>query len=353
MEAISIKVKLKPVIAFLKSREFLLFSPVYFFLSYFLLILKEDSARMWRDGTLVGVHSSLMAFNYLNNEQDRLLQYLVPEILHRLLGIHIIHAYALARLGFIFLAFLVFHYYLRRWFSSGESLAGTVILAACIPLAFTVNDVQESAPLLMLAFIACLWAIRDNHPIWFAIFLLIGGGLTNESALVLPAVYFFYNARSLKFKELFRVGWQTVVVALPAFIAQGTLRIINWHLPHLGGAYHLDENLTNIWNALRHLNPLDYDLGPYLFPAVMFTIFWVYALIGYRRSPRFVQRALWMVPLFVIPNLITGIFREVRQMVPLGFVLIPPSLFLLFRSRSGEPVPARPDSPTPDEPHHL
>jgi hypothetical protein len=206
----SIKVKLKPVFAFVKNREFLVFSPVYFFLSYLLLILKEDSARMWWDGTLVSVHSSLMAFNYMNNEQDRLLQYLVPEILHRLLDIHIIHAYALARLGFIFLAFLVFHFYLRRWFSSGESFAGTAVLAVSIPLAFTVNDVQESAPLLMLTFIACLWAIRDDHRIWFAVLLLLGGGLTNESALVLPAVYFFYNARSFKFKELFRVGWQTV-----------------------------------------------------------------------------------------------------------------------------------------------
>jgi len=316
------------------------FSPVYFFLSYLLLILKEDSARMWRDGTLVSVHSSLMAFNYMNNEQDRLLQYLVPEILHRLLDIHIIHAYALARLGFIFLAFLVFHFYLRRWFSSGESFAGTAVLAVSIPLAFTVNDVQESAPLLMLTFIACLWAIRDDHRIWFAVLLLLGGGLTNESALVLPAVYFFYNARSFKFKELFRVGWQTVALALPAFIAQGTLRYINWHLPHLGGAYHLIENLTNIWRAVRYLNPLDYDLGPYLFPAVMFSIFWLYALIGYRRSPRFVQRALWMVPLFIIPNLITGIFRETRQIIPLGFVVIPPSLFLLFPPRPATPAVA-------------
>jgi hypothetical protein len=37
-----------------------------------------------------------------------------------------------------------------------------------------------------------------------------------------------------------------------------------------------------------------------------------------------------MVPLFVVSHLVTGIVREVRQMVPLAFVIIPAAMLWLF-----------------------
>jgi hypothetical protein len=70
------------------NREVYLFLPIYFFLSLTNLILKLRSNSKWTDGTLEGIHSRLMAFQYTNNEQSRLLQFLVPEFFHRMFSLN-------------------------------------------------------------------------------------------------------------------------------------------------------------------------------------------------------------------------------------------------------------------------
>jgi hypothetical protein len=110
------------------NREVLLFVPIYFFLSLTNLVLKLRLTPGWTDGTLDGIHNQLMAFQYTNNEQSRLFQFLVPEFFHRVFSLTIGSSYALARLLFVFMAFVVFHFFLRKWFSQAESFAGVLIL---------------------------------------------------------------------------------------------------------------------------------------------------------------------------------------------------------------------------------
>ena len=43
------------------------------------------------------------------------------------------------------------------------------------------------------------------------------------------------------------------------------------------------------------------------------------------------RATLVLIPALVIPHLLTGIIYEVRQMVPLAFVVIPAAFFWLFR----------------------
>jgi hypothetical protein len=38
-----------------------------------------------------------------------------------------------------------------------------------------------------------------------------------------------------------------------------------------------------------------------------------------------------LIPAFILTHLYTGIIYEVRQMVPLGFVVIPAAFFWMFR----------------------
>jgi hypothetical protein len=95
------------------------------------------------------------------------------------------------------------------------------------------------------------------------------------------------------------------------------------------GGYHLPDNLAGIWNEIR--GPVGALFhGMYLYPFLIFSIFWIYAAVGYRNSPRFLKSTFWLIPLFVAGNMITGIITESRQMIPLGFILIPMSLFLIF-----------------------
>lgn len=313
-----------------KRQELYTFLPIYFFLSITNLILKLRMTPGWMDGRLVNNHQALITFSYFNNEQDRLLQFLLPEIAHRLFSLSIPTSYALVRLVLIFLAFAVFHFYLRNWFSPVESFAGVLVLSGSLAVAFLIDDLQESAPALMLFFVLGLWAIRERKDIWFAIFLLLGGGLSNESMLVMPLGYFLDRLPSGKFNDLIKTGLRTVLLALPAFLVQGGLRYYNRNLPVLGEGFHLIDNLQRLWRDLRY-QPTGLFQGTYFYPFLIFSIFWIYACLGFPRSPRFLRRVFWIVPVFVLANLITGVIREARQMLPLAFILIPMAWFFIFR----------------------
>jgi hypothetical protein len=318
------------------NRESKIYLPVYFFLSLVNLVLKLRLTPTWVDGTLAHNHQLLLAFQYTNNEQSRLLQFLVPEFLRVAFSLSIGTSYALARLLFVFLAFAVFHYFLRKWFNPFESFTGVLILNGSMVVAFLIDDLQESAPLLMLLFILGLWAIREKKDWMFALLLFIGGGLTNETMLVMPVGYFFYRLQSKKLADIFQTGARTVLLALPAFLTQGLLRYITRGNPYLDSGFRLPDNLDRIWHEL--INP-GYTLfhGTFIYPFLIFSIFWVLAILSYSKSPPFLRNVFWIVPFFIAGNLITGIINESRQMIPLGFIIIPMALFFIIpeaRTRS-------------------
>ena len=317
------------------NRELLVLVPVYFFLSLTNLILKLRETVAWTNGVLVNDHKALLAFEYYNNEQSRLFQFLIPEFIHRTFSLSIESSYALARLLFVFMAFLVFHLFLRKWFKQAASFAGVLILSGSMAITFLVGDLQESAPLMMLLFVLGLWAIREEKEALLGLFLLLGGGLTNETMLVLAAGYFFYRLPSARVKDIARTGFRTTLIALPALLTQGVIRYINRNQPHLGDTYQLPENLLGIWNEIQHPVETLFQ-GKYVYFFLIFSIFWIFAVLGYPKSPRFLRSVFWIVPLFLAAHLITGIVSESRQMIPLAYILIPMSLFFIFPEASPE-----------------
>jgi hypothetical protein len=318
------------------NRELKIYLPVYFFLSLVNLVLKLRLTVSWTNGTLAHNHQLLMAFQFTNNEQSRLLQFLPAEFLRSVFSLSIETSYALARLVFVFLAFVAFHYFLRKWFSPVESFAGVLILSGSMVVSFLIDDLQESAPLLMLLFVLALWAIREKKDLWFAILLLIGGGLTNETMLVMPIGYFLYRLPSHQWRDLFKTGLRTGLLALPAFAAQGLIRYITRANPYLDSGLRLPDNLQRLWGELSHPGYALFH-GTFIYPLLIFSVFWVLAILGYSKSPLFFRKVFWIAPFFIAGNLITGIISESRQMIPLGFIIIPMTLFLLIpeaRARS-------------------
>ena len=307
------------------------FGSIYFFLSLINLRAKLLLTPSWLDGRLEFNHAMLLGYTYTNNEQSRLLQFYIPEVFHRIFGLTIVNAYILQRWIFIFLAFLVFHFYLRKWFDARLAFAGVAFLAAIMPLTY-IDDLQESAPLLLLSFVMALWAIREHWTVWYMLILLVGG-VNNESMLILPTVYFFYNFTSFKLKSLARLILATLGTSLPAFLVVGIIRYINRNRPHLGGAWHWPDNITGLWNQLGTF-PLNYWKAQYLFIFFIFGAFWLFAFLQYSRKPLFLRRAALMVPLFILANMLTGIILEVRQMLPLSFIIVPLALFYLFPDTS-------------------
>ena len=145
------------------------------------------------------------------------------------------------------------------------------------------------------------------------LFLFLMECKNNETMLFLPAVYFLVNFKISGFKPLFKLGSKTVILAIPAFVAVGIIRYINIDSPHLGGALHFTDNLRVIHRIFWAFN-----------------IMWFLMLMYFIRKPIYIQRALLSIPLFILPHMITGKIHEIRQMIPLAFIVIPATIFTLL-----------------------
>jgi hypothetical protein len=307
--------------------ELLKFGSVYFFMALINLRLKLTMARAWFDGGLLDNHQHLLAFQYVNNEQSRLLQFYIPETLHRLLGLSVVHSYILQRWLFILAAFICFHFYLRKWFDAKLAFAGVAFLAAIMPLAYF-NELQESAPLLLLTFLLALWAIREHRTGWYILILTVGAA-NNETMLILPAVFFFYNFKGFELKRLLRLSIITLGSSLPAYVLVGTIRYINRDRPRLAPAWQWPNNIRGMWQQFD-TPPIDYWAASYFYIFFIFGVFWLYAFLEYTKKPLFLRRTALMIPLFILAHLLTSIISEVRLMLPLSFVIIPMAFFYLF-----------------------
>jgi hypothetical protein len=328
--------------------EVLAVAAVTFFLALIALADKLKVSPTYFDGVLEQNHQQLLAFQHANNEQSRLLQFSIPELLVRLFGLSVPHAYLLQRWLFVWLALLLFYLYLRSWFRPGAAFAGVCFLAAVLPLS-QMSDLQESAPFLMVSFLCGLWAIRAGRPLLFLLALLIGV-LNNETTLILPVVWFLTKCEGRRPKQLWSAAWRAAALAAPAVLVTAVIRYVTRDQPHLGGAWHLPDNLLGIGKGLLFFSPLDYWRDDYLLFLFLYGPLWVFAYLRWARKPRFVRATLLMAPLFVVAHLITGIIAEPRQMVPLAYVLIPAGFFWLFpgdavaSTASVNPSPACPPS---------
>ena len=309
--------------------EALMFGSAYFFVALINLRLKLLLTPRWFNGRLAANHAELLAFQYANNEQSRLLQFYIPEALKNLLSISIENAYLLQRAVFIFLAMLCFHFYLRKWFNAGLAFGGVLFFITVIPLSY-MNDLQESTPLLLLTFLLALWAIREQNNFGYMLAMAIGA-LNNETMLILPMVFVLYNFKDFKTKNLIPLAWATLWTSLPAYTIVGIIRYITRDNPRLAIWWQLPQNFSLMKSAFA-MSPLGWWDARFLFIFFIFGTLWLFAFLKYSKLPLFLQRAGYLIPVFVLAHLFGGVIGEVRLMLPLSFLIIPMSFFYLFPS---------------------
>lgn len=319
-----------------RLREYLLFAPVYFVLALINLRVKLLLTPAWNDGRLVSNHEALIRFAYANNEQSRLLQFLIPECLRTWLHVSIPDAYLIQRWLFMFLTFEFFHVFLRKWFPRSGAFAGVAFMAAMLPLTYF-NQLQESAPLLSLTFLLCLWSIRAGADLLFCLTMFVGA-LNNETVLILSLAYLAVNLHSGR-GNLIRVGLRTALLSAPGWLAVGVIRYITRDSPRLCQWWTLDFNL-HFMRADLSRSPLRLYESTFLYVFLVFGAFWVYAFLGWSSKDRFLRRASVIIPPFLVIHMITGIISEVRLMVPLSFLIIPMAMQYLCPPEPADPPPA-------------
>ena len=286
------------------------------FLAFITFRVRTASTPLWHDGGLDRIHALLVQFKYFNNEQSRLLQWGIPELLTRVIPMKVPTAYALQRLVFTTLAFFTFHMFVQKWLNDTASLLAVVLFALLTTFTYQ-GDLQESAPLLAFTFVAALWAVREAKLALFAGLIWIGA-LNNETMLFLPAVHVVVNFRSWSVAPLARLFGTAFLLGLPGLLTVATIRYYTRDQPYLGGGWHWQENLFALDSVVLFIG-----------------VFWVLAFIRYRQLPVFLQRCLLTIPLFLIPNMFIGIIAETRLLLPLCFFVLPAALWtFLPESRS-------------------
>lgn len=301
---------------------------VYLVLSLINVRVKMAITVQWVDGFLDRYHKLCMAFRSINHDQCRVLQFWIPELLVRTFGVTIPDAYMFQRWLFVSLAFCCFHLYLRRWFSRAGAFAGVLFLAAVMPLTYK-NHLQESAPLLMLLFLLALWAIRERRTTAYVILLCVGA-MTNETILILPAAYFTWSLKQSTVKHTLKVLRNTLLTCFPAFTIAAVIRYVTRDCGgYSGDIYFPAENIGGIYRDLFS-SPLIYWRVNYIGIILIYGVFWVFAFWRFSHKPAFLRRTSLIIPIFVAIHIITGRIEEVRQMIPLAFLIIPMGMCTLL-----------------------
>jgi hypothetical protein len=277
---------------------------------------------------------------------DRVVTHYVPEVVsgraeapgrYRILAPWVVHvtavitgwkpmtAWIATRLVWLLAAYLVLHAYLRTWFGLPATIAGTLLVAATLPLTFTNSWANpDHIPELALFTWGCL-AIAKRDDGLFALVLPLAT-LNRETAAFLLLLYAV--AEPLSRGRLIRlVGFGVLWAAL--YIG---LRL-------LYGFQHYEY--WQVWRNLEFLKLLPPNYDPYYrayawFGVLLFgPLVWL-GLHADRTAPLFVRRALWVVPAVVIVAFTISSIIESRIFTPLYPLTLPAALFGLF-GRSGLP----------------
>ncbi len=236
-------------------------------------------------------------------------------------------AFSLSRLVLIALTYLAFHCYLRGWFAPAGAMAGTLFVAATVPLTFNnwyefPTDFPE-----ILTYTLGLWCIRERRLVALGVTIFLGT-LNRETAMFLPLIFLF-----TRFGEVrpARLSVEVLLVGLTWLVPFAFLRWwtgIGFRQPYANSTAH---NLPGLMHFF-----LNYNLfNNYLFYFYLYGVFWVLPFASWSRQPQFLRRALLSVLAFVVVYVFFGGFlNEPREIVNLYPLLVPAGLFGIFREPS-------------------
>jgi hypothetical protein len=244
--------------------------------------------------------------------------------LSRVTGASAESAWYVTRLIGIFLAYCVFHVYLRTWFSPSASLAGVSVVAATLPLTFTNSwPHPDSIPELALFTLGAM-AVARGRDLLFAVTLACAA-LNRETSVFLVLLYVLAEPLS---RPRF---WRAMLFGAEWFAVYAGLRALR-------GFQHYDY-----WQAARNwaelgLLPPNYD--PYYRAYAYFVVVlfgpMIYMALKAKGAPTFARRALLVVPWFIAVAFIFSSIIESRIFTPLYPLVVPATMFFFANPHSSE-----------------
>ncbi|WP_298003338.1 MULTISPECIES: hypothetical protein [Anaerolinea] len=228
---------------------------------------------------------------------------------------------------------------LRVWFRREYALIGTLFVAAVMPLTFYDHYFQPWSFWEALFYTLALLLMAQGRRGWLGLVVLLASLNRETGVLILPAFALtavagqrLFSLRGWHWKH---VGW----LVLYALLWGGVFLGLRWLRP---ATAHV-ETLAQIWQ---------FNIQPaHLFRAAVNWIlflggFWLLAGVGYRRAPKFLQRAAWVL-VFHLPLIVVwGYWQEVRMLLPYAFSFVGLGLAAFPDALTPTPLPS--PSPAPE-----
>jgi hypothetical protein len=272
------------------------------------------------EGRAAAPHASRVLVPILLEPPIRLLATVMPP------AKAVTRTYAAYHLLALALLLAVLFRYLREWFSVEQSLAGALLVGSTIRIVlrpgeyWDLSSIPESsvfapASLLEPTLVALgLVLILDNRR-WLLGGLIAIAALNSEAMFLLPAL-FLVTRPFTRDRLVAAVGYLTIGIAVTIAVRLATGTPM---LPSVGG---------DVLNAsLRNLPSLAVNLALFLGPV------WLLIPVGWQRTPAFARSAFLALPLYLIAIGLFGYWWDVRNLMPLYPLLLPPALAALFVPR--------------------
>jgi hypothetical protein len=219
------------------------------------------------------------------------------------------------RLAWIFAGFAAFYVYLRTWFRDPDALAGTLLVAATLPLTFTNSWAHPDQFAELALFTGGCAAVARNRPYAFAA-LLVLASLNRETAAFLVVLYAvsgdFSRGHVLR-TAMFGGLWLAVFAGIRLW--RGYESYEYWQL----------------WRNIEFMKLLPPPRDPYYrsyayFGPFLFGGLFTVAMIRLREKPQFMQRALLVVPVIAVVAFTISSIIETRIFTPLFSLIVPAAL---------------------------
>jgi len=251
-----------------------------------------------------------------------LIPYLVYSV-HRVSHIPLNYTYVLFRFLFFFLAFCLFHIYLKKWFDDKLAMIGTLSMIASLPLMLTNwYCIPTDMPELITFMLGAMW-IRDNK--YKNLLLLIPIATFNrETTIALALLYLFYNFKREKASILVK---KTAILFSLWLLPYLMLLYIFGHLPR-GPLFVLLGNVQGLLSMFKTLNPYTH----HYFLLYLCGFYWILAFIDFHKKDPFLKSSILVMTIFFLYVFFRGgRINEVRIFIPFYVFVIPLGLFSLFK----------------------
>jgi hypothetical protein len=208
--------------------------------------------------------------------------------------------------------------YLRIFFTDEQALVGALVPAATMPMALRSYDYAPYSQLEPIFFAVGLILMYRRRHVWLGLLIALAT-INRETGIFL--VLLFMVVLPLTLKRL-RIG------AVYLMIWAATYFGLRWVIPAGPPRY---WTLDTVWYGNTH--EWNQILISLVNVALLYGAFWIFALLGLPRAPRFVRRSAIIAPPYIVTVGAWGVWTEVRLLQPLYPIIVPLALSFLFAPR--------------------